>query len=404
MSRPSISGPINQNTKSRARLSLAAATGGGAMRASVTEEQRGRPKPFACAPCSIARLQFAPMPMIMVAVIVVNYIFYVVWTIQRGVDRAMMVVLFTIFHLLLALVVMSWLYTCATDPGVPPESWQRRMAAQAKANDYPDNTSLGTTRICRKSGLYKPERSHYCSVTKRLTLNMDHFCPWVLNTIGFYNRKFFLLFILYTICLIGFTLVSIAPQLPGIFEWARSENSTGLPPIANLILIVSALLVDVVLLFLLCPFLWFHFQMVMKNQTTIDGDRFPQFDVGTRANLQQVFGRNVWLWLLPLYCSGPDGDGVHWPVKQPSSDLPPSHAQRTSPYAITTDSPRLLVCTPEPVSDGSVLPLAAVPAASAVEHPPSSTALHPTPIARGQSGVAMVSILPADNPRRDGMV
>ena len=35
---------------------------------------------------------------------------------------------------------------------------------------------------------------HYCSVTGRLTLNMDHFCPWVVNTVGFYNRKFFVLF------------------------------------------------------------------------------------------------------------------------------------------------------------------------------------------------------------------
>jgi len=27
--------------------------------------------------------------------------------------------------------------------------------------------------------MYKPPRSHFDSITQRLVLNMDHFCPWV---------------------------------------------------------------------------------------------------------------------------------------------------------------------------------------------------------------------------------
>eukprot|EP00966_Prymnesium_polylepis_P064774 1502520-Prymnesium_polylepis.1 len=45
------------------------------------------------------------------------------------------------------------------------------MAAQAAAGE--------PVQVCRRSGLYKPPRSHFDSVTQRLTLNMDHFCPWV---------------------------------------------------------------------------------------------------------------------------------------------------------------------------------------------------------------------------------
>jgi len=32
--------------------------------------------------------------------------------------------------------------------------------------------------------MFKPPRSHFDSVTQRLVLNMDHFCPWVVNCVG----------------------------------------------------------------------------------------------------------------------------------------------------------------------------------------------------------------------------
>ena len=38
-----------------------------------------------------------------------------------------------VFHVLLSLMVLAWAHTCFTDPGVPPEWWQRRMAALAAA-------------------------------------------------------------------------------------------------------------------------------------------------------------------------------------------------------------------------------------------------------------------------------
>ena len=86
----------------------------------------------------------------------------------------------------MSLVLMvSWSYTCCTDPGTAPQ-WQRRWRGRANGRD------VTVCRRWRTSAAITPD-----SVTERPTLNMDHFCPWVVNTVGFYNRKFFLLFLIY---------------------------------------------------------------------------------------------------------------------------------------------------------------------------------------------------------------
>jgi len=94
-----------------------------------------------------------------------------------------------VFHALIGMLLASYLMTVFVDPGTPPEWWLARETERGNP--------MGL-RMCSRSDQLKPPRSHYCSVTRRLVLNMDHFCPWVNNTVGFYNRKFFLLFLVYS--------------------------------------------------------------------------------------------------------------------------------------------------------------------------------------------------------------
>jgi hypothetical protein len=43
----------------------------------------------------------------------------------------------------------------------------------------------------------KAPRSHYDHVSKKLVLNMDHYCPWMFNCVGYGNYRHFVLFMLY---------------------------------------------------------------------------------------------------------------------------------------------------------------------------------------------------------------
>lgn len=94
-----------------------------------------------------------------------------------------------LFHVLVILLLTSYFMTVFTDPGTPPEEWQKHVIESGNPEQY---------RRCYKSQQLKPARAHFCSVTRRLVLNMDHFCPWVDNTVGYYNRKFFILFLFYS--------------------------------------------------------------------------------------------------------------------------------------------------------------------------------------------------------------
>lgn len=63
----------------------------------------------------------------------------------------------------------------------------------------------------------------------------------------------------------------------------------------------------------------FHLRLVLSNSTTIENfdkseNQFT-YNMGRTKNWAQVFGKNPWLWWVPIYGSNgkPVGDGVLWP-------------------------------------------------------------------------------------------
>lgn len=233
------------------------------------------PRRCAIAPCSCLRCLASPMFVVVHLLVGVSYGPFVLWTPHA---TAWSWICVGIFHLLLVLLLASYLMCVFTDPGTIPDDWHAKVASHPRL--------AAQHRLCPITHKYRPLRSHYCSVTRRVVLNMDHFCPWVVNTVGFYNRKFFLLFLLYAMLSCLWVVLNsqqlivalyTSHNFPGGRQWSSTQRM-----IASM-----AMLLDALLAAMLFCFGGFHARMVLLNETSIEGFS-PAFNVAPRANWEQA--------------------------------------------------------------------------------------------------------------------
>ena len=89
-------------------------------------------------------------------------------------------------------------------------------------------SSLMRFRYCHVCDQIKPPRTHHCSCCNRCVQKMDHHCPWVGTCVGLRNHKLFILFLFYTSFGLIFTVCSMVPILPRIFDEAKRDDMTEL--------------------------------------------------------------------------------------------------------------------------------------------------------------------------------
>jgi len=245
-----------------------------------------------------------------------QYLFVVVprfLTPQLGMVSTCAVVLFGLF--LLSNILFNYWACVLTRPGFPGH----HLDAIAALDERGDSGER--RRFCKKCRVPKPARTHHCSVCNRCVMKMDHHCPWVNNCVGFYNYRYFLLFLIYLAA--GCAFVAVSCFKP-VFSGGRLHQ-----PHDTFLLFVFVLSLSV--LFALSLFVFWHAYLVASNQTTIEFycNRFDAsearkegrdwcnpYNIGIRANYEQVFGmsRHVGSWLLPS-THAPPGDGVDFPSK-----------------------------------------------------------------------------------------
>ena len=225
-----------------------------------------------------------------------------------------------------------------TEAGSPPADWEERMRESA------DDVS-----VCKRTGLLLPPRAQYVRRAGGVVLGLDHYCHWIGTPVGLRNRKFFVLFVVYSavfcamgaahslldICLLTprrlgvptlFDAViflrgvaaretphALLQLLHSLWDWWHAlfaQASGNGESVYVLALAVTAVANPLAALFLGCGAMS-QLLLVTFNRTTL-APLDNTYDVGLVANWVQVFGAQPYFWPLPL-APRPISDGLSFP-------------------------------------------------------------------------------------------
>lgn len=206
----------------------------------------------------------------------------------------------------------NWHMTIWTDAGTVPD---------LSVYDLSKVVDVG---ICKKCNHPKPARTHHCSICNRCVLGMDHHCPWVNNCVGFYNYRYFYLFMVYVQLGVLFIIITVLKFYPVIGYITQKPNTDIHNDIINAFLISIGVFIAISIL------VGWHSFLIARGQSTIEyyeannkkriakstkGVYFNDYDLGFTRNFQQVFGNNKYplQWLMPSF-KKPKGDGIIWPT------------------------------------------------------------------------------------------
>ncbi|KAI8852276.1 DHHC palmitoyltransferase-domain-containing protein [Chytridium lagenaria] len=183
----------------------------------------------------------------------------------------------------------------------------------------------GRRRFCRKCHNFKPDRTHHCSTCNRCVLKMDHHCPWINQCVGFWNLKFFYLFVFYACMYCSYIFCVCMAQLSTAMKSTDPEASLLLDLNWLLLVILSG-----VFSLTLLAFVAMHTGLLLANRTTIEsmeptkrlrsGDETQMvrgvnvYDFGWTRNWVEVMGVDWRLWFVPVATTMGNGHDfeVNW--------------------------------------------------------------------------------------------
>lgn len=174
-----------------------------------------------------------------------------------------------------------------TDPGAVPSN-----AVPVDQNEAGD-----LIRKCTRCQTFKPPRAHHCSVCKRCIIKMDHHCPWTNNCIGFFNIKYFTLYVFYIFILSVYAF-------PMVIIYFKNTEGVGIQltywnKFSVCLMFIFSLLFGFFTFSLLVDMIY----VITSSNTNIDNMQNHSFTSNTRKqSIAEVFGGNgsfSIFWFLP---------------------------------------------------------------------------------------------------------
>ena len=154
------------------------------------------------------------------------------------------------------------------------------------------NGRLTKIKYCSACDIYRPPRTIHCGTCGCCIERLDHHCPWINNCVGFWNRKFFLLLLVYVLIITYTTFFTLAYDFYEALKWGFTyrfidKNDARLK--RNSLLMLSFLFNGIIMV-LMTAFLKFHIKLATENKTTIENldkqglDYKSKYDIGLKDN------------------------------------------------------------------------------------------------------------------------
>ncbi|KAH9777468.1 putative protein S-acyltransferase 14 [Citrus sinensis] len=285
--------------------------------------------------CTVLRALGSVMILVVLGIIGVSY--YAVAVAKYGpalflggLDSITALFVLFLFHSLLVMLVWSYFSVVITDPGGVPPNWIPNLDEESgDAGQWAGSDNGGVDLGANQSAMLiepKHQGIRFCQKCRRCILKMDHHCVWVVNCVGAFNYKYFLLFLFYTFLETTLVTVSLLPIFIALFTDDEIPESPG-----NLAASFITFVLNLAFALSILGFLIMHISLVAGNTTTIEAFEKKtspkwRYDLGWKINFEQVFGKNKKYWLIPAYSKDdlewlPSFQCVEYPTRPDSDDL-----------------------------------------------------------------------------------